>query len=140
MWAVIWCFNKKLCMRRVAWAGLCCDEAAHSCGLLNHLNSFHGGMFKLNPNSDEDSLLYQLSHFECDSHTLHGLSQRHLPPLLTSMVKPSLFTHAHSSPLSLATRLPWCLAKCSLILTMAKLFLDKPHILSHCNFLVILNF
>ena len=58
--------------------GVCCgDEAAnhqlpafmateghnhgnHGCGLLNHLNSFHGGMFKLNAEFDADSLLYRL--------------------------------------------------------------------------------
>ena len=31
-----------------------------------------------------------------------------LPPPLTSTVKLSLFTHVHSSPLSLAARLHWC--------------------------------
>ena len=40
----------------------CCDEAAshqlvaHSCSLLNHLNSFHRGMFKLNAKFDAESL------------------------------------------------------------------------------------
>ena len=29
--------------------------------LLNHLNSFHGGMFKLNAKFDADLLLYSLS-------------------------------------------------------------------------------
>ena len=43
-----------------------CDEAAthqlvaHSCGLLNHLNSFCEGMFKLNEKFDADALLYSL--------------------------------------------------------------------------------
>ena len=36
------------------------------------------------------------------------LTQWHLPPPLTSTVKSSLFTHAHSSPLSLAARLHQC--------------------------------
>ena len=31
---------------------------AQSCGLLNHPNSFYGGMFKLNAKFDVDSLLY----------------------------------------------------------------------------------
>ena len=67
----------------------CCDEAAshqlvaHSCGLVNHLNSFHRGTFKLNTKSNADSLLYSLSHFECDSHTVHMLTQWHLLPPLT---------------------------------------------------------
>ena len=108
----IWCFTKKLCTRRDAWAGAlswcsCQSPAAHSCGLLNHPNSFHGGMFKLNAKSDEDSLLYLLSHFECDSHTRHMFTHQCLLPPLTSTVKSSLFMHAHSSPLSLAARLHW---------------------------------
>ena len=88
----------------------CQSSVAHSCGLLNHLNSFQGRMFKLNAKFcvHSDSLLYLLSHFECDGHTAHMLKQWHLPPPLTSTVKLSLFTHAHSSPLSLAARLHWC--------------------------------
>ena len=62
----------------------------------------------LNTKSDADSLLYWLTHFECDGHTVHMLTQRFLPPPLTSTVKSSLFTHAHSSPLSLAARLHQC--------------------------------
>ena len=42
----------------------CCDEAANhklpTCGLLNHSNSFSGGMFKLNAKLDADSLLYSV--------------------------------------------------------------------------------
>ena len=77
---------------------------AHSCSLLNHLNSVRGGMFKLNTKFDADSLSYLLSHFECNSHTVHML----LPPL-TSTVKSSLFMKVHSIPLSLAARLHQCL-------------------------------
>ena len=77
--------------------------------LLNHPNSFRGGMFKLNAKSDADSLLYSFSHFECNSHTVHMLIQQCLlPPLTSSTVKSSLFTHACSSPLSLAARLHQC--------------------------------
>ena len=65
-------------------------------------------MFKLNTKFDADSLLYSLSHFECDSHTVHMLTQRHLPPPLTSTVKSSLFMHGHSSPLYSAARLQRC--------------------------------
>ena len=64
--------------------------------------------FKLNAKFDADSLLYSLSHFECDGHTVHMLTQQHLPPPLTSRVKSSLFTHVCSSPLSLAARLHRC--------------------------------
>ena len=78
--------------------------------LLNHLNSFHIEMFKLNAKFVADLLFYLLSYFECDSHTVHMLTQWHLPPPLTSTVKSLLFTHAHSSPLSLAARLHRCRA------------------------------
>ena len=44
-------------------------------GLLNHPNSFRGGMFKPNAKFDADSLLYSLSHFEYDGHTVHMLTQ-----------------------------------------------------------------
>ena len=102
-------------MKRDAWAGALSwwsrqSPGAHSCGLLNHPNSFHRGMFNLNAKFDADLLLYSLSHFECDKHTVHMLTQCCLPPPLTSTVKSSLFTHAHSSPLSLAARLCQCLA------------------------------
>ena len=62
----------------------------------------------MNAKFDADSLLYLLSHFECDDHTVHMLIQWRLPPPLTSTVKSSLFTHTHSSPLSLAARLHPC--------------------------------
>ena len=112
MW-VIWCFTKKLCKGHDAWVGTlswgsCRSPVAHSCNLLHHLNSFHREMIKLSPKSDADSLLYLLSHFECDSHTVHMLTEQHLLPPLTSTVKSSLFAHVHSSPLSLAVRLHWC--------------------------------
>ena len=50
---VTWCFTKNLCMRCDASVGVlsgwsCQSAVAHSCGLLNHPNSFHGGMLKLN--------------------------------------------------------------------------------------------
>ena len=125
MWAVgdwviwvIWCFTKKLCIRHDAWMGMWCwwscwSPVAHSCGLLNHPSSFCGGMFKLNAKFDADLLLYSISHFECDGHTIYMLTHRHLPFPMTSTVKASMFMHAHSSPLSLAARLHWCHASCS---------------------------
>ena len=111
-------FHQNLCISHDAWAGVllwwsCQSAVAHSCGLLNHLNSFHGGMFKLNAKLDTDLLLYLLSHFECDGHTVLMLTQWYLLPPLTSTVKLSLFTHAHSSPVSLAARLHWCHANWS---------------------------
>ena len=55
-----------------------------SCPLLRpseHLNSFWGRVFKLNAKFDADSLLYLLSHFECDSHTcsLNSIYHPHWP-------------------------------------------------------------
>ena len=112
---MIWCFAKNLIhhMRCDAWAGAllwwhCQSPVAHSCSLLNHLNSFCRGIFKLNAKYDVSSLLYSLSHFECYGHTVHMLTQQCPPPPLTSTVKLSLFTHVHSSPVSLAARLHWC--------------------------------
>ena len=101
--------------KKTAWAGVlswwnCQSPVAHSCSLLNPLNSFHGEMFKLNAKSDADSLLYLLSHFECDGHTVLLLNLTASTAPLTSPVKSSLFTHAHSSPLSLAARLHQCRA------------------------------
>ena len=59
---MIWCFTKKQCMRHDAWAGMlmrwsCQSPVAHSCGLLNHPNSFHRGMFKFNAKFDADSVI-----------------------------------------------------------------------------------
>ena len=101
-------FTKNLWMRCDAWAGSlswwsCQSPVAHSCGLLNRLKSFCRRKFKLNAKFDADLLLYLLSHFECDSHTVHMLTQWLLPPSLTSTVKLSLFTHGQSSP---SPRLP----------------------------------
>ena len=106
-------FPKILCTRWNEWEGVlswssCQSPAANSCSLLNHLNSFHRGTFKFNAKFDADSLLCLLSHFECDCHTVHTLTQWCLSLPLTSTVKSSLFTHVHSSPLSLAARLHRC--------------------------------
>ena len=110
--------HQKLCTRCDAWVGAllwgsCPSPVAHSYGLLNHPNSFHGGMFKLHEKCDADSLLYLLSHFECDGQTVHMFTQWQLLLPLTSTVKLPLFTHAHSSPLSLAARSQLCHANCS---------------------------
>ena len=83
------------------------------CGLVNHPNSFHRGIFKLNAKFDTDSLTYLLSHSECNSHTGHMLTQQCLSSPLTSTVELSLFTHAHSCPLALAARLHQCHTNCS---------------------------
>ena len=110
--------SPKKCTRGNAGVGAlswwsCQSPVAHGCGLLNHLNTFCRGMFKINIKFDADSLLYLLSHFECDGPTVHMFSQGHLPPPLTITVKSSLFTHTQSSTFSLATRLHQCHTNCS---------------------------
>ena len=134
--------SKKFCMRCDAWAGVllwwsCQSPVAHSCSLLNYPNSFHRGLLKLYTKFEADSLLYLLSHFECYGHTVHMLTQQHLPPPLTSTVKSSLFMHAHSSPLSLAVRLYRYCANCFVILTMAGLFSGQA---SHTSNLTIIKY
>ena len=52
------------------------------------------------------------NHFEWDGHAVHMPTQWHLLPPLTSTVKSLLFTHAHSSPLSLAASLHQYCANC----------------------------
>ena len=54
----------------------CRDETANhrlliAVALLNHPNSFCRGIVKL----DADLLLYSLSYFECNDHTVHMLTQ-----------------------------------------------------------------
>ena len=105
--------QKKLYTKCYAWAGMlswwnCPSPVAHSCSLLHHPNSFCRGRFKLNAKFDADSLTSSLSHFECNGHTVHMLTQLCLLPPLTSIVRSSLFMYAHSRPLSLATRLHQC--------------------------------
>ena len=79
-------------------------------------------MIKLNTKFDADSLLYSLSHFECDSHTVHMLPQCHLQSPLTSTMKLSLL----NSPGP-----PGCINVTEtilVILTMVGLFLNRSHI------------
>ena len=100
----------------------CQSPLGRSCSLLNHPNSFHGGMFKLNAKFVADSLLCSISHFECHSHTVHMLTQRRLPPPVTSTVKSSLF-HFPWLPgfINVAQTIP-------VLWTMAEPFLDKPSV------------
>ena len=96
--------------------------------LLNHPNSFCGGMFKPNAKFDTDSLLYSLSHFECDDHTVPLLTQLCLLSPLTSAVKLSLFI------ICIPVHSPWLPGYIDvsqiilIILRMAGLFPDRPDI------------
>ena len=109
---MIWCCTKNL-WETWAWVGRlswwsCQSPVVHSCSLLNHLKSFHEGILKLHAKYDADFLFYLLSHFECDSHTGHMLTLQCLLSPMTSTMKLSFFTHAHSSLLSSGARLHWC--------------------------------
>ena len=78
----IWCFAKNSAQDAMNEWVCCRDEAANhqlpiAAAFLNHPNSFHKGMFNLNAKFVADSLLYSLSNFECDDHTIHMLPQWH---------------------------------------------------------------
>ena len=117
-------------MRCDAWVGMllwwsCQSPVAHRGSLLNHLNSFRGGMFQLNAKFEADLVFYSLSHFECNSHTVHMLTQQHLSPPLTSPVKSLLFMQVH--PVH-SLWLPGYINVAQtvlVILTMVRLFLDR---------------
>ena len=134
-WAtwVIWCFAKKLCTRCDAWSGTwswgsCQPPVAHGYSLLNHPNSFHRGKVKLNTKFDAGSLLYSLSHFEYDGHTVHMLAQQcRLPHWLVQ------WSH-RCSCMRILVHSPWLpdyinvVQTILIILTMIGLFLERPHI------------
>ena len=122
-----WCTSERGVMMKLQ------SPAAHSCGLLNHSNTFCRGMFKLNTKFGTDLLLYLLSHFECESHTVHMLIQQHLLPPLTSAVKLSLFTHALSSLLSLAARVHPCHANHSLYINHCQTFSWQTSYFNYIN-------
>ena len=90
---------------------------AHSFGLLNYPNSFCRGMFNLNAKYDADPLLYLLSHFNtvatCQySCSLNGIYHPHW------LIQWSL----HCSH-------RWNVTETVLVIVaMAGLFLDRPHI------------
>ena len=126
-----WMFHQKNSAQDMMHKPVCCsDEAAnHQLPITvasESSDSFCRGMFKLHANFDADSLLYSLSHFECDSHTVHRLTQQHLPPhwlVQWSGRCSHMCTPVHS---------PWLpgyidvVQTILVILTMAGLFLDRP--------------
>ena len=127
---VIWYFAKNPCTRCDTWASTlswwnCQSPVALSCSLLNPLNSFHGGMFKLNTKLDADSLLYSLSHFECAAtqYTCSLNSTYHAPWLVQ--------WSRHCSHMHIPVHSPWLpgyigVSQTTLIiLTMVGLFVDR---------------
>ena len=95
-------------------------------------------MFKLKVKFDTDLLVYPLSIFEHDGHTVHMLTQWCLLHLLTSIVKSSLFTHAHSSPLSLAARLHQCCSNHSRYINNSWTFSRQTSLYIVCSYINIL--
>ena len=128
-------FHQKVYMRHDAWAGAllwwsCQTPAvfAHSCGLLNHPNSFCERMFKLMAKFDAELLLYSLSCFEWDGHTVHMLTQQHLwPHWLVQWSQ-------HCSCMHIPVHSPWLSGYINVtqivlvILTVPGLFLDRLYL------------
>ena len=114
----------------------CQSPVAQSCSLLNHPNHFRGGMFMLNAKFDGDLLIYSLSHFECDGHTVHMLTQRSLPPHWL------IQWSCHCSHMRIPVHCHWLpgyigvMQTILIILSMAGLFPDRPHI---CKFWFVFN-
>ena len=109
----------------------CCDEAAnHQLPIATALWVFWIVSMEewssLMQTLDADSLFYLLSHFECEDHTAHMLTQWCLLPPVTSTVKSSSFMHTHSSPLSLVARLINVAQTILVTLIMTGNFPDRP--------------
>ena len=106
---------------------LCCTHCIVPKILLNHPNSFCGGMFKLTAKLGCRCVAL-LSHFECDGHTVHMLPQQYLPSPLTiqwSGLCSCLHIPVYSPWLPGYIDVTWTVV----ILTMAGLFPDRPCIL-----------
>ena len=123
---MIWCFTKKLHEKHDAWAGAllwwsCQSPVAHSCGLLNHPNSFHGGMFKLKSKFDADSFLYSVILNAMATQYTCSLSGIYCPHWLVQ------WSH-HCSHMHIPVHSPWLpgyidvTQNILIILTMAGLF------------------
>ena len=129
-------FHKKNCLRHYSWASMlswwwsCQLPVAHSCGLLNHLNGFQGGMFKLNAKLDADLLL-------C-SFILNAMATQHTCSL-NSIYCPHWLVQwsCRCSCMRVPIHSPWLpgyidvMQTILIILTMAGLFLDRPHPFIH---------
>ena len=125
-------FLKKPLQGLESWAGAllwwsCQSPVAHSCGLLNHLNSFWGGMFKLNAKFDAN---------DCPTRTviLNVTTTQHTCSL-NSIYSPHWLVQwgHHCSHMPIPIHSPWLPGYINVtqailvILTMAEVFLGKPH-------------
>ena len=130
---MIWCFAKKLCTRCDTWTGALPwqsyqSSVAHSCSLLNHLNSFWGGMFKLNQN---------LMQIHCSNHSviLNVTASRYTCSLNGDYCPHWLVQwNHHCSCMYIPVHAPWLpeyvnvMQTVLIISTMAGLFPDRLYI------------
>ena len=142
-WA-IWCFAKN-CRRRDAWAGAlswwsCQSPAAQSCGLLNHPNSFCGGNYLFNASLTQNltqihcstcSVIWNVMCLKLSTCSLNSIYRPHWPVQWSR----------HCSYMCIPVHSP-CLPgyinvteTFLFILTMAGLFLDRPHLWWICSIL-----
>ena len=119
-------------MKCDAWVGMlswwsCQSPVAHGYSLLNHPNTFHRGMFKLNAKFDADSLLYSVILNETATRYTCSLNGIYHPHWLVQ------WSH-HCSCVRIPVHSPWLLgyielAQTVIILTTAGLSPDRPRIL-----------
>ena len=104
----------------------CKSPVAHSCGLLNHPNSFHGRMFKLNAKCDADSLPYSVILNVTATQYTHSLNSISHPHWLVQWGR-------HCSHVLIPVHSPWLpgyidvMQAILVILTMTRLFPDWAH-------------
>ena len=96
------------------WWCSCQSPVAHSCSLQSHPNSLHRRMISLTWNLMQILCSIGSVTLNVMATSTHAHSGASTPPL-TSAGKWSLFSHAHSSPSSLADRLHLCDTYCSYI-------------------------
>ena len=96
------------------WWCSCQSPVAHSCSLRSHPNSLHRRMISLTWNLMQILCSIGSVTLNVMATSTHDHSGASTAPL-TSAGKWSLFSHAHSSPSSLADRLHWCDTYCSYI-------------------------
>ena len=105
----------------------CQSPIAHSFSLLNHLNNFHGGIFKLNTKFGADSLFYSLILNGTGTQYTYSLNSVYRPHWLAQ------WSH-HCSHMHIPGHSPWLPGYIDvtqtvlIILTMVGHFLDRPHV------------
>ena len=124
-------------MRHDALGGMllwwnCQSPVVHSCGLLNPLNGFCRGKFKLNAKFYAESLLCSLSNFECDGHTVHSSCNGIYHPHWLAQWSHH-FSHICIPVCSLWMPVTSMLQTILITWTMVEHFPQRPHICSLTN-------